>query len=56
MTAFEQELADIPEEDRYRVEERAAMIEFQGAGWPREDAEQMALVDYYRWSLTQTKA
>ena len=48
-TAFEIQLKRIPEHDRYRVEERAAMIEFEGKGCPRVTAENLALADHWRW-------
>ena len=45
LTGNEAQLEMIPEDDRYEVEERAAILEFLG-GKSRSDAEQLALQQY----------
>ncbi len=46
LTGNEEQLAMIPEDDRYEVEERAAIIEFLG-GKSRSEAERLALQQYF---------
>lgn len=45
---FQRLLMRVPSHERYNVEERAAMIEFEGDGCARGTAENLALTEYWR--------